>query len=869
MPQVTDPALLQALNGGGQQQPRQPRFPGVIEGNPDPFKQSAEARAQAGEARANEDQAMQRQRFAQDQQKLELERERVKQEGIKATGEQNKAAGFLLRALKSNDVYEAQQIGPRSLVGQTLSEVAPGILNTLPSDIGNSPQRQVSDVTQDDFIAATLRYESGAAIPATELEAQRRRYFPMPGDGPEALAAKAELRRTAIEALKTSAGAIGEKTFQDFVGPQDEGLTGGVVTDDRPEQDIVGTLNPGGGSPPAGGAPTDGPPSFRSTQDPGGFSGLASLATRGVTLGLSDEAAGIGNYLGALLTGQNPADAYVAGRDSQRQFDQQAAQQWGLTGGAMELLGGGGAARIASLPSTIGGAARQGAAIGGAAGFGAGEGAQGSTMNALLGAGVGGALGAGGQYVGNALAARATRNAPGMAVVQAGQRQNIPIRQPDARPDLRGQMAQAESTQTGGPMIRATREADANAIEQRIAEVGGGGNPSDPYALGTRVQEAGQRYIARTKAQATRLYDRARELAGDATVTARNADAALDQNIQELRAAGENSNAAAIGYLEGLRDDIDRGLSLQAVQNLRTNMRGQISERGLTATDTERRVGQVLDAMNQDLTEQLPREAGDALRAADSFYRERQTFINNTLKQFMGDRGNPLPAETAAQRLVSIAQGKGNYDRFSRMWQQLEPTEQADVSATIAASLGRKANGDFSVATLIRSLDPSKGINPRTARLVFGEDGARALQDLRVIAQAKTETMGRQSPSGVAINAGASGLKKLLWGALGMIGGGPGGAAAGAVGQSFFQQWGEQRAARMLLNPDFTRWLRNAPNATNPQAIDRYFSKLATTGIAANDNAAFTQALMAAFKQSPGRAAAQDEPNGRRVPPQQ
>lgn len=849
------------------QTPMQPQGDPILK-PADPYKQSAEARAQAGEARAGEDQAMQRQRFQQDQERLALERERVKQEGIKATGEQSKAAGFLLRALKSNDTYEAQQIGPRSLVGQTLSEIAPSALNSLPSGVGNSPQRQVADVTQGDFIAATLRYESGAAIPPAEMEAQRRRYFPMPGDGPEALAAKAELRRTAIEALRTSSGAIGEKTYQDYMGPQGEGLTGGVVTDTSPQTPIAGTAPPTDGSPPNG-TPPDGVPSVRSMQDPGGFSGLASLATRGVTLGLSDEAAGVGNYLGALLTGQNPADAYVTGRDSQRQFDQQAAQQWGMAGGAMELLGGGGAARIASVPNSLMGAAGQAATIGGLAGFGSGEGAGGSAANALLGASVGGGIGAAGQYAGNALAARAAARTPDMAVVQAGQRQGIPIRQPDARPNLRGQAAQIESTQTGGPMIRAAREGDQAAIEQRIADVGGQGAASDPYALGTRVQGAGQRYIARTKAQATRLYDKARELSGDATVTPRNADAVLDQNIQELRAAGENSNASAISYLEGLRNDIDRGLTLSSVQNLRTNMRGQIGEKGLTGTDTERRVGQVLDAMNQDLTEQLPKEASAALRAADGFYKERQTFINDTLKQFMGNRGNPLPAETAAQRLVSMAQGKGNLERFSSMWKQLEPTEQADVAATIAHSLGRRANGEFSAAMLVRALDPSKGINPRTARLVFGEDGARALQDLRVIAQAKTDTMGRQSPSGVAINAGASGLKKLILGAMGFASGGPVGAAAGAMSQSMIQAWGEQRAARMLLNPDFTRWLRNMPNTSNPQAINRYFGRLATTGIAANDNAAFQQAIMQAFKASPTSAAAQDEANGRRVPPQQ
>lgn len=863
----------------------------------DPYKQSAEERARA-------DQVLQERKFRLDQEKMQadLARQdrpnpgpgyRLKPDGtaepipgskedpqasqsrqalaaINSAGiDTNTGVDPVAELIKGSTSGMLQKLGADAY-GAVTGDATSGMenigrLKTIASDLtlqmtGGSLGAQVSNSDRD-FIVERIGNIADASVPADQRlaawEQVKLRLAKLAGLKPEQVGF--QQRKDAQPAYYKNGGAY----------DKDGNYLGVANMPDGPA---------GGGNPPPDSSPS--PPGMaeasgmaeRITQmqgDPSGFSGLASLATRGVTLGLSDEAAGIGGYLGALLTGRNPSEAYTANRDAQRRYDQQAGQAWGTAGTGLEFLGGGGAARVASLPNSLLQAARQGATVGGVAGFGSGEGAQGSTVNALLGAGVGGALGAGGQAIGNRLASRAAANAPDMAVVEAGQRQGIPIRQPDARPNLRGQMAQVESTQAGGPMIRATREADANAIEQRIAQVGGQGNASDPYALGTRVQEAGDRYIAKTKAQATRLYDKARELSGNATVTPRNADAVLDQNIQELRAAGENSNASAISYLEGLRNDIDRGLSLEAVQNLRTNMRGQISGARLTGTDTERRVMQVIDAMNQDLTEQLPKEASAALRAADSFYRERQTFINNTLKQFMGDRGNPLPAETAAQRLVSIAQGKGNFDRFSRMWQQLEPAEQADVSATIAASLGRKQNGDFSVAALVKSLDPNKGINPRTARLVFGDDGARALQDLRAIAQAKTETMGRQSPSGVAIAAGASGLKKLLWGTMGLIGGGPGGAAAGAVGQTFIQQWGEQRAARMLLNPDFTRWLRNAPNTANPKAIDAYFSRLATTGIAANDNKAFQQAIMKAFQASPTSAAAQDETNGRRVPPQQ
>jgi hypothetical protein len=117
------------------------------------------------------------------------------------------------------------------------------------------------------------------------------------------------------------------------------------------------------------------------------------------------------------------------------------------------------------------------------------------------------------------------------------------------------------------------------------------------------------------------------------------------------------------------------------------------------------------------------------------------------------------------------------------MWGELEPEEQADLGATIAASLGRKANGEFSLSTLVRSLDPRTGVNPRTARLVFGDDGARALTDLRTLASAKTATQQgmNNSNTGATITRGAGSLKTLLLGALGYSAGGPVGAVGGAL----------------------------------------------------------------------------------------
>lgn len=838
----------------------------------DPYRAEDQQMQRDAAARAAEDQARQAQQAsisqANEAERLRMARDAAARQAQEATmgTESERTAGFLTKRVV-DAIGRLGTAGTRDPAAQSPTlgvEATRKVAGDTAANYMTDAERQQVRAAQIDILDAALTLGTGAAYTREQIEGYREAYFPQLGDEPSTIASKRQALRSLLESAKIKAGraapdmekAIAALDALDTVNDEETSLGEG------PGEAVMGTVSDE--------TPPDGlDPRFF---DPGGAQGVMDLAKQGMTLGLSDEAAGVGGAISGFFTGEDPMDAYMRERDLERRNLEAARSAHPVMGTAAEFLGGGGAARIASLPSTLGSVMRQGAGIGAVGGFGYGEDA-GSGVNALLGAAGGATIGAGlyGASKGlNALAQARRGSPPNMDVVTAGERQNIPIRQPDARPDMRNKMAQVETTQAGGPLIREARTADQAAIENRVAEVGGQGAVADPYALGNKVQDAGQRYIARTKAQANSLYNRAEQEAGGATVQPTEAVAAIERNIAELKAAGENSNKGQITYLEGLREDLSKPLSIKSVQNLRTNMRGQLSERGLTNTDAERRVGQVIDAANQDLTRELPQSASTALRAADDFYRNRQEFINGTLKQFMGDKGNLLPAETAASRLVSMTKGKGNFDRFSRMWKELEPSEQADIAATVAASLGRKGNGEFSASTLIRSLDPDSGINPRTARLLFGKDGADALADLRIIAKAKTDTGQAMNASrtGVVVGQTMGNLKTMLMAAFGFSTGGAGGAAAGAISREFLSRWGEQRAARMLLNPDFTKWLRNAPNTTNPRAIDRYFSRLAGT-IAANDNQAFTQALIGAVRKSPGPAAAEQEPDARREPPQQ
>jgi hypothetical protein len=799
----------------------------------------------------------------------------------------------------------AQEPGIIETVRGGLSPV--GLMSIPVRKIAGANRRTVYDA-QIDALDALLTLGTGAAYNREQLEGQLGSYFPAYDDTPEEIAIKNQRLQRQIAAAKANAG-VAWTNVEPLISQYLQGVPAVPEADEQPQEE-PGLIGPGADKPPPPGEvligygmnkdgspyPIYGQPGTtppEGSAPPSGGNGGGGSFWQGIGAGVGDLVeGGVNNTVGLIVNPLNTVAGRAMGYEGftsdigQTIRDALDLPEGNQTVSAINQAasGGFGAAGLARRAGqVVGGATGQGLrtfgnnplldAATGATAAASGEGAR------QAGAGPGGqalATLAGGFTPAGVMAGRnAVRSvtgrtpprgpAPDMVVVEAGQRQGVPIRQPDARPEMRGEFANLQTGQYAGPSINQARQADNAMIEQRVDEIGGGGNPSDPYALGTRVQAAGQRYIAKTKAQANRLYDRVRETSGGATVTARNADAALDANIKELRAAGENSNAAAINYLEGLRGDVDRGLTVEAVQNLRTNMRGQLKGQGLTGTDTERRVMQVIDAMNIDLAEQLPAEASQALRAADAFYRQRQEFINGTLSQFLGNKGKPLPAETAAQRLVSMAQGKGNFERFGNMWKELDDAERADVAATIAASLGRKANGDFSPATLIRSLDPVKGVNPRTARLVFGEEGAKALNDLRLIAQAKTDTANalNSSKTGVMVNRASGGLRSLILGGLGLSGGGLAGGVMLPAAGNLLSKISEERAARLMLNPDFTQWLRAMPQATNPKAINAYFGKLKASAVKsqvfANDVEAFTGAVLDSFAQSPRRAAAQQE----------
>jgi hypothetical protein len=119
-----------------------------------------------------------------------------------AGADQGKAASFYTRALESNSVYDGLKVGAPSAGREIAKSILPGMVVNHFTD----SSRQQAEAAERNFIAATLRYESGAALPPSEFVSQRKTFFPEPGDSPETIALKERFRKNAIDGLRISAG---------------------------------------------------------------------------------------------------------------------------------------------------------------------------------------------------------------------------------------------------------------------------------------------------------------------------------------------------------------------------------------------------------------------------------------------------------------------------------------------------------------------------------------------------------------------------------------------------------------------------------------------------------------------------------------
>jgi hypothetical protein len=144
------------------------------------------------------------------------------------------ARGFFGRAQFSNQLFGSGVL-PRDWGSQALADTLPqGFVKSWTSD-----PRKNAELAAKEFVAATLRRESGAAIGPQEYQSQYERYFPAPGDGPEQIKIKALLRQQAVKALADQAGI-------DFKAPELP-QQGNQIVSPAPGQSSAPPQDPNGG----------------------------------------------------------------------------------------------------------------------------------------------------------------------------------------------------------------------------------------------------------------------------------------------------------------------------------------------------------------------------------------------------------------------------------------------------------------------------------------------------------------------------------------------------------------------------------------------------------------------------------------------
>lgn len=616
--------------------------------------------------------------------------------------------------------------------------------------------------------------------------------------------------------------------------------------------------------------------------DTRGEGDIARVARQGVTLGLSDEVGGAAYALGRGLTGDfNFAQNYRVGNAADDLLNDRARANLGWGGTALEMAGGGGAlrgvanmgmaaARNLSGPVTRGAiqsqmartAGIEGAAAGAIGGFGYGEGTAQSLGGAAIGAGAGGLLGYGAQRLGNSFANRPQMGVDQRALAQAGQAEDIAIPNAMMNPRSNNSVTRTDATMFGGPRLQQGMQGVADSVEGRVNALGGNGQAMlnqadqiDRVALGQRAQAAAERQIERTGQVASRRYNHAERLAGNARVTPqeslRRVDAMIGQfggqrNTGVLDASGNpimrtqdgtglaetaNVNSAELSFLHEIKSDLSNDLSVGGLRRMRTKLRKKISKGDLVFGEDEANVLAIMDGAADDIRNGLVAQgrgaAAKAFDAADKGYRARMEYISGTLQKMIGKRQDNMPAERVADNLLSIA--RNDAAGLRKFYASLDPSEAEDVAATLAQTLGRNQKGEFSLPAFVKE---TGRMDDRTVRTVFGARGAESVKNLRLIAReadrVQSSMNSRKSGSGVA-------MRDVLLGLF--TGGGAGGlgvvAGAGTLGTAAAAGAGlaasgvvQVLSARALMSTRLSRWILRAPRTQNRAAVNRHLTGL-------------------------------------------
>lgn len=651
-----------------------------------------------------------------------------KSSGNSLTEYQGKSTGFYERALGADrDFTSAGEGGePAGIGGDVARAVLPeNVVNTF-----TSPARQKAEQAKRDFILASLRYESGAAIAASELEKQEKTFFPQTGDSHETIAQKAKARQRIIESLKVASGPGADnkilssarevspvpddkKTMLDPSANLGETLTRAIDGPKEPTQDYIAAQKTPDGQwmvtyadgrkvvqkdlPPLQVTVIDDSPREELIKQRDTAAGGLDAAVRGaadvLTLGTADELSAAGKTIFGGGTMEDNLRRERAIDKTDEQVNPWLRFGGQLAGGALLPMG------EAKTATELG---KVGAMYGGAYGVGSGEGVKDRFVKGLGGAGAGLALG----YLGGKLVNKIGDGNPppgGTPSDLMRDAKDIGIKSvlpaDVGGPVTRGLTATArQGIVSEYPIAKTVAKAVTEGAAARDQAASLAGNVLDPIDAGELARKAANVYSRETGKTGDALYTRAYDRIGDIKVDLPIARQALKENIDDLKQAIGGENDPLVKQFETLQSQIANGqFSVKGIRMTRTRLRDQMMERGLRGSDTDRRLQTVLDAANQDIENALVAagkpDAAAALHTANEFWKNRVETIDEVLEPLLG-KNAPRSGEqifTALERMGK--QNTGDAKRLSRLMSALNPAEANSLRASVIHQLGTAKAG--------------------------------------------------------------------------------------------------------------------------------------------------------------------------------
>jgi hypothetical protein len=136
------------------------------------------------------------------------DQENVRNGNKPLTETQGNATAFGMRAKAANDIF-----GQLEASGAPVGGVENMLAQNRITNVAAPDWAQKAQQAKMNFMSATLRKESGAAISQSEYDAEDRKYFPQPGDSDAVKQQKAQMRDLAIDTMRVQAGAQGAKNI--------------------------------------------------------------------------------------------------------------------------------------------------------------------------------------------------------------------------------------------------------------------------------------------------------------------------------------------------------------------------------------------------------------------------------------------------------------------------------------------------------------------------------------------------------------------------------------------------------------------------------------------------------------------------------